>query len=296
MSRLEEALKRREQLAKILKAAGAQDAFSLHALHDLIRIVVHEARASKEYSEKLFSSLEIILQTIESRKDIIEHAKRIIELRDTNKIEVSNLSEIPREITVQNLDEIKFPKSLIIDNLKDIIFPESISISDRKPSWYSEFDFTRLSKELLHLAANIINGFKKLSSDVVIKNKKPAEAIPVRLVDKTGKDFYNVESGKGGGTFISDNKLSYGKGMTKIDPISVGSAEQEYALPSGKKYLAIQNKGPALVAFGPTGLNYSDYPTLTPRQFYEFIDCKDGFKVYFICDSGKTSTIVGFTR
>ncbi len=135
----------------------------------------------------------------------------------------------------------------------------------------------------------------KLAQEVIIRNKKPGEAVPVRLVSKTGKDFYNVES-TGGGTFISDNKLSYGKGIVAINPISVGSTEQVFTLPVGKKFISIQNKGPALVAFGPTGLNYDDYPTLTPRQFYEFIDCKDGFKVYFICDTSKTSTIVGFTR
>lgn len=135
----------------------------------------------------------------------------------------------------------------------------------------------------------------KLASEVIIRNKKPGEAVPVRLVSKAGKDFYNAE-GTGGGTFISDNKLSYGKGIVAITPISVDATEQVYALPTGKKYLSIQNKGPAIVAFGPTGLSYDDYPTLTPKQFYEFIDCKDGFKVYFICDTGKTSTIVGFTR
>lgn len=166
---------------------------------------------------------------------------------------------------------------------------------NRIPKNEDTADQVNLSKELISISQKILLSLSQLSSDVIIKNKKPSEAIPVRLVTKTGKDFYNVETG-GGGTFISDNKLSYGKGIIPITPISIGGSEECYTLPNGKKYLSVQNRGSSLVAFGATGLKFDESYVLVPRQGYEFIDCKDGFKVYFICDSGKTSTIVGFIR
>ncbi|MEI8350086.1 MAG: hypothetical protein WCI77_08020 [Candidatus Omnitrophota bacterium] len=291
MNKLEDLLLKRKKAADSFKAAGLKDIFSFDALHDLILLTITESRSNQERLEKILSSLAVIVTAVEERKDIIEHARKVLEVNASGEVKV-----LSGEIRVNNLEEIKIPEEVSVKNLKDIRIPDEVSI--KKPNWYKEFDNTWLGKELNNITDLLIKGFNKLSQKIFVDNKEPKDAIPVRLVAPDGKTFYKAEGGRGsGGMFISENGLSYGKALKKITPISVDDGTPAvYELPKTEKYLAIQNKGSSIVAFGDADVTYSDYPTLTPRQFYEFVDCKQGFKIYFKCDTGKTATIVGFTR
>lgn len=287
MNNLENLCKKREQLAQIMSKSGVKDAFLLQAVHDLLFTTIKESKVHNERIEKIIESLSTIAISLSADKDIIEQAKKILALHASGEFKISNPGDFPvaEKVEITNLHEIKIHKP-----------PEEISI--KRPAWYKELDMSFLSKDILALGNAIVSAFKKLAQDIVIKNKKPEDAIPVRLVTPDGKGFYKAEGGKGGGsTFIQDNALSYGKSPSAITPISVDDTKAwEYELPSIKKFLYVQNAGSGIVAFGDSSVAYGTYPTLTPRQGFEFINCPAGFKVYFKCDTGKTATIVGFTR
>ena len=92
-------------------------------------------------------------------------------------IKVSNLKELAKYIEVK--EKIEIPKEFSIKNLKDIPkveFPLNLkSLSLKK----TEEILTNLAKEIT----------SKKKSEVFISNKNPIEYIPVRIVDKKGKDW-----------------------------------------------------------------------------------------------------------
>jgi len=321
MDKLRQLLDKKRKLAGIF---GVDDQDILSALLNILLSNAETQKSNNKNFENIATALKNIIENQQEDKKIYELLEKVIKSTSDKTSKIINMDEFPKEIAIKNFSElhipedvsiknisaIKFPHELTIKNLSDIIFPGEMKISNlgdmqfppeisiSKPKWYEIFDKKWLSREISDLALSFKKSIEKFAKDIIVKNKEPKEAIPVRLVSADGKEFYNAQSGKSsGGMFISENGLSYGKIIKKIAPINVGyGSPAVYELPVTDKYLCIQNKGSAIVAFGDSNVTYDDYPTLTPRQFYEFIDCKPGFKVYFKCDSGKSATIVGFTR
>ncbi len=122
------------------------------------------------------------------------------------RVFVSNFPDAVREVKISNAQDLRseHPKEIRVSNLKEIKpkeFPDEINI--RKPAWYKEFDFDKLFKLFKDSSAGLFNQVKTSIFNSFVKNTKPKEAIPVRLVTEDGEKFYragNVFVGGGGGT------------------------------------------------------------------------------------------------
>lgn len=111
------------------------------------------------------------------------------------KVFVSNFPEAVKEVRVSNAQDFKHdhPKEIRVSNLKEIKpgkFPDEIGV--RKPAWYKEFDFDKLFKLFKDSSAGLFNQVKTSIFNSFIKNTKPKEAIPVRLVTEDGEKFYRA--------------------------------------------------------------------------------------------------------
>jgi len=290
MSELKTLLEKRQRLADLAKKIGIKDPFTLQALHELILLTVNESKASQERLEQITSSLALTVELLGSNTELIEQAKALVKQKASGEVKVSNFGDMPKQ------ERIEIPDTFKISNLKDIIIPDEISV--KKPAWYKDFNYTRISKDLLDLGGAITKSLKKAIEKVLISNKEKKDAIPVKLVSADGKHFYNATGGGGRPfTLLSEgNAISYGKSPEAITPIDVTDEAQEYELPNTKKFLSVQNGGSSYIAFAGTGLTYVNSPKLVPRQWYHFVNCPEGFKVSFICDTSKESKILGFVR
>lgn len=131
------------------------------------------------------------------------------------KVLVSNFPEAVREVKISNIQDFKQeqPKEIRVSNLKEIKlkeFPDEISV--KKPLWYKEFDFDKLFKFSKESSAGFFNQIKAGIFNSFIKNAKPKEAIPVRLVTEDGEKFYRA-----GNVFVGGG----GAGAAGIDPVGI---------------------------------------------------------------------------
>ena len=147
-------------------------------------------------------------------KDIKNEIRALIEALDKYqeafskefKVFVSNFPNSVKEVKISNTEDFKHehPKEIRVSNLKEIKpekHPDEISV--KKPAWYKEFDFDKLFKFSKDSSAGFLKQVKTSIFDSFVKNVKPKEAIPVRLVTEDGEKFYragNVFVGGGGGT------------------------------------------------------------------------------------------------
>jgi len=120
------------------------------------------------------------------------------------RVFVSNFPEAVREVRVSNTQDLRceHPKEIKVSNLNEIKpkeFPDEISL--KKPAWYKEFDFDKLFKFFKDSSAGLFNQAKTSIFNSFVKNTKPKEAIPVRLVTEDGEKFYRAGNVYvGGGT------------------------------------------------------------------------------------------------
>jgi len=111
------------------------------------------------------------------------------------RVIVSNFPPPAGEVRISNAEDFKqeHPKEIRVSNLKEIKpekHPDEISI--KKPVWYKEFDFKKLFKFAKDSNESIFNQVKITIFKSFIRNLKPKEAIPVRLVTEDGEKFYRA--------------------------------------------------------------------------------------------------------
>ncbi|MFA5104822.1 MAG: hypothetical protein WC527_06565 [Candidatus Margulisiibacteriota bacterium] len=111
------------------------------------------------------------------------------------KVSVNNFPPAVSEVKVSNLEDFKqeHPKEIRVSNLKEIKpekHPEEVSV--KKPVWYKEFDFKKLFKLAKDSNESFFKQVKTTIFNGIIKNIKPKEAIPVRLVTEDGERFYRA--------------------------------------------------------------------------------------------------------
>lgn len=136
-------------------------------------------------------------------RDIRNEICRLIEALDKYqvafskelKVSVNNFPPTVSEVKVSNPEDFKqaHPKEIRVSNLKEIKpekHPGEISI--KKPLWYKEFDFRKLFKLAKDSNESIFKQVKTTIFNGIIKNIKPKEAIPVRLVTEDGERFYRA--------------------------------------------------------------------------------------------------------
>src|SRR3989338_1775061 len=124
------------------------------------------------------------------------------------KVFVSNFPPGVKEVKISNPQDFKqeHPKSIRVSNLNEIKPekpPDEISV--KRPAWYKEFDFEKLFKFSKDSSTGFFKQVKTSLFNSFIKNVKPKEAIPVRLVTEDGEKFYragNVYVGGGSDSAI----------------------------------------------------------------------------------------------
>jgi hypothetical protein len=149
-------------------------------------------------------------------KDIKSEISRLIEALDRYqetfgkelKVFVSNFPDAVKEVRISNIEDFRqeHPREIRVSNLKEIKpekHPDEISV--KRPVWYKEFDFEKLFKFSRDSSAGFFKQVKTTIFNGFIKNIKPKEAIPVRLVTEDGERFYragNVYVGGGSDSAI----------------------------------------------------------------------------------------------
>jgi len=155
-------------------------------------------------------------QDADTFKDIRNEIRRLIEalgkyqevFSKEFKVFVSNFPLPVGEVKVSNTEDFKqeHPKEIRVSNLKEIKpekHPDEIGI--KRPAWYKEFNFDKLFKLSKDSSAGFLKQVKTTIFKSFIRNLKPKEAIPVRLVTEDGEKFYragNVYVGGGSDSAI----------------------------------------------------------------------------------------------
>jgi hypothetical protein len=169
-------------------------------------------------------------------KDIKNEIRALIEALDKYqeafgeefKVFVSNLPPAVKEVKISNTEDFKqdHPKSIRVSNLNEIKpekHPDEISV--KKPAWYKEFDFDKLFKFSKDSSAGFLKQVKTSIFDSFVKNVKPKEAIPVRLVTEDGEKFYragNVYVGGGSdGAILTELRKLIGFEIPAYDYIAL---------------------------------------------------------------------------
>ncbi len=280
MDALETLFDKRLKLANRQRSLGEKGAFDIAALQDLILITVNESRTNQKRFEDIMQALSSVIATLQKQRQSLQHVQVVNMEKPARDVRVTNLNEVPRTVRIEDFN-VKLPKEFEL----------------KRPSWWRDFSFTRLSKELEAALSILLNGVKKSNLTTKVINKNPKDAIPVRLVTPDGGAFYKAEGEASYAVVGGAGAIDYGGSPVVITPVNVtDTGDDSYTLTTGKKTLSIQNGGSKIVAFGGQGLNYEDAPKLTQRQWYQFLSCPKNFKLYFKCASTETSKIVGFER
>lgn len=144
------------------------------------------------------------------------------------RVFVKNFPDAVREVRVSNTKDFRqeHPKEIRISNLNEIKpekHPDEISV--KRPAWYREFDFDKLFKFSKDSSVGFFNQVKASIFNSFIKNVKPKEAIPVRLVTEDGEKFYragNVYVGGGSdGAILAELRKLIGFEIPAYDYIAL---------------------------------------------------------------------------
>lgn len=155
----------------------------------------HDSRALEDIRNEICG----LIGTLEKYQEVLGRELKVF---------VSNFPDAVREVRVSNAKDFRqeHPKEIRVSNLQEIKpekHPDEISV--KRPAWYKEFDFDKLFKFSKDSSVGFFNQVKASIFNSFIKNVKPKEAIPVRLVTEDGEKFYragNVYVGGGSDSAI----------------------------------------------------------------------------------------------
>jgi hypothetical protein len=172
-----------------------------------------------------------------------------------SKIEISNFKELSKEIKIPKQKE--FPKSFSVDNISEIKFPKT-----EFPENLKKLSFENVEKLTKDVYDKILLFFKAMKDGIFVSNKKPNEAIPVRMVSKDGKSFTEMKhivTGFPAGVGIYDennNRItpiqssktpySYNITLTNVD------TEYSQAIPNGAKKIQFWSRNDEDIRFSFT--------------------------------------------
>ncbi len=215
---------------------------------------------------KVYTLIRAGQEDTQSMKDVKNEIRVLVEALDKYqeafdkevKVLVSNFPPAVKEVKISNTEDFKHehPKEIRVSNLKEIKpekHPDEISI--KRPVWYKELDFDKLFKFSKDSSVGFFNQVKASIFNSFIKNAKPKEAIPVRLVTEDGEKFYragNVFVGGGGGTDPVGVKNIAG---TKINP---ATEDGNLAVILGRLDITLSTLRDAITAASPNNKTLND--------------------------------------
>jgi len=227
-----EVLLERNKISRLLGTQSEDDSLerniflleSLDRQKDIVDIigkvyVLIKERHDSRALEDIRNEISFLIGTLEKYQEVLGRELKVFVSNfppGIKEVKVSNAQDFkqehPREIRVSNLDEIKPEKH-----------PDEISV--KRPAWYKEFDFDKLFKFSKDSSIGFFNQVKASIFNSFIKNVKPKEAIPVRLVTEDGEKFYragNVYVGGGSdGAILTELRKLIGFEIPAYDYIAL---------------------------------------------------------------------------
>lgn len=181
MTKLSDIVKKKKDIKRnffIGKIASLCEEYWNKALGKEYNVIIKNSEDIKQEID--FSSLKIPdTVKIENAKEIADHIVIPKQEDFPSEIKVSNISDLSKYFKEK---KIVIPKSFDIKNLKDIPkvdFPENLK----------KLSFKKTEETLAKIEKGIVSSNRAKTSDVFVKNKEPKDAIPVKMVDKKGRDF-----------------------------------------------------------------------------------------------------------
>lgn len=199
-------------------------------------------------------------------KEFLAYISELVEKVNTKKIpgkfdvEVKNQKEFPKEVMVNNLEDIKIPEP------KEVKIPDKVKI--KEAGWLSKY----IQPVIDSIGAGVEHIKQSIQKVNIVNNDTPEKSIAVRLVDKKGKKFVDpspttyVTAGGGGGAPVGKTPI--------IENVTLTSADTEYSvsLPENIKALTIQSRSDVdlRVAFdsGKVAGAVDPYLTIKGGQIY----------------------------
>jgi hypothetical protein len=125
---------------------------------------------------------------LKNPEDIAKYIE-IPEQKDFPKgFEINNFSDITKFIKIPEQKD--FPKEFRVSNIKDIVIKEH---KVEFPENLKKLSFDKLEKEQKSFFKKFVSFAKDIKNGIFVSNKEPSEAIPVRMVDKDGKEFTGMK-------------------------------------------------------------------------------------------------------
>jgi hypothetical protein len=192
--------------------------------------------------------------TVSNFSELFEHLK--FNFPESFKIE--NPEDIARYITIPDAKD--FPKSFAISNAHDIAkyikfpenkFPEEFKISNLSeigkiefPESLSKLSLNKTEQGLKDIFDRIGIFAKEFKNTYFVTNKKPSEAIPVRIVDEDG--FVNKKQdfkfSKEGALIVEPTRVGQGGGGADTSLLATEETLQAVLASSGSSYNFVQSE------------------------------------------------------
>lgn len=208
-----QALLERNKISRLLGTEAQDDNLernifllqSLDRQKDIVNIIskvcvlIKEGQQDSKAFKDIKNEIRGLAETLDKYRQVFSKELKVI---------VGNFPPPVGEVKISNVEDFKqeHPKEIRVSNLKEIKpekHPEEVSI--KRPVWYKEFDFKKLFKLAKDSNESIFKQVKTTIFKSFIRNIKPKEAIPVRLVTEDGEKFYragNVYVGGGSDSAI----------------------------------------------------------------------------------------------
>ena len=228
-----QALLERNKISKLLGTETQDDNLernifllqSLDRQKDIVNIIskvfvlIKEGQQDSKAFKDIKNEIRGLAETLDKYQQVFSKEIKVI---------VGNFPPPAGEVKISNVEDFKqeHPKEIRVSNLREIELekhPEEVSI--KRPLWYKEFDFKKLFKFAKDSNESIFKQVKTTIFKSFIRNIKPKEAIPVRLVTEDGEKFYragNVYVGGGSdGAILTELRKLIGFEIPAYDYIAL---------------------------------------------------------------------------
>lgn len=232
-----------ELLDLVIGKIGENDELLNKKIDSTLKTISDDNKSGLDNFIKNTLELKNYLEGLE--KEIETNNEKIDKIEFPTKLEVIN---IPKEIRVSNLDEIKipepkeFPKTIEVSNQIEI--PKQIDI--KKPKWWKALDFSAVLEKLDSIVKIIKGSVYKVDLD---KYKEGKNAIAIKFTDKQGNEYdlmealkklpaYYTPGGGGGGSSGGVDPV----GIKRVDGTTINPATEETLdIIAGEDYDRITN-------------------------------------------------------
>lgn len=259
---------------EITKKLGDKESYYRSLSAELANLIKSLKNEFKEVFSTLDKRNRVYFEQLDKFIDKLEKSQ------DWNVGILEGIREAIREIKVEVPKGPEFPKSMKLEGFK---FPETTKLE--KPKWWKEAkDYNPLITALGRAIVGEIHKQSNRQIKAEIINKFAKEAIPVRLVDKDGRRFYNA---------VLEAIASGGSSFPFVNP----SGSPLEALVDNEKHLQIDTLNTPLISTSPTVSNTTltlantEYSYVIPNNTKKYtIQVRANVDIRYAFETGKVAT------